>query len=133
MCVQYCGGCSVPLGGRVFSTVGDIMSTVGGYFEYRGGYSGTVGGYHEYRGGVQYRGGTQITERLYPPWYLTAPGTHDITTCIMIFPCGTEYPPRYSTYLPTVLMIFLHSTHDIPYGTQDIPPLLYRVILPRYS
>ena len=28
MCVQYRGGCSVPWG--VFSTVGDIMSTVGG-------------------------------------------------------------------------------------------------------
>ena len=41
MCVQYRGGCSVPWG--VFSTVGDIMSTVGGYLEYRG--------------GVQYRGG----------------------------------------------------------------------------
>ena len=48
MCVQYRGGaqyrggCSVPWG--------DIMSTVGGYHEYRG-------GYFEYRGGVQYRGG----------------------------------------------------------------------------
>ena len=58
---QYRGGCSVPWG--VFSTVGDIMSTVGGYLEYRGGvqYRGdimiNVGGYLEYRGGVQYRGG----------------------------------------------------------------------------
>ena len=38
------GGCSVPWGGvlstvGVFSTVGDIMSTVGGYLEYRGGCS----------------------------------------------------------------------------------------------
>ena len=57
MCVQYRGGaqyrggCSVPWGGfheyrgdilstvGVFSTVGDIMSTVGGYLEYRGGCS----------------------------------------------------------------------------------------------
>ena len=56
MCVQYRGGCSVPWG--VFSTVGDIMSTVGGYLEYRGGCSVpwgdimiNVGGYLEYRGG----------------------------------------------------------------------------------
>ena len=47
----------------VFSTVGDIMSTVGGYLEYhggvqyRGGYHDKCGGYLEYRGGVQYRGG----------------------------------------------------------------------------
>ena len=46
--------CAVPWG--VLSTVGgvqyrgDIMSTVGRYLEYRGGYL-------EYRGGVQYRGG----------------------------------------------------------------------------
>ena len=54
MCVQYRGGCSVPWG--------DIMSTVGGYLEYRGGvqyrggYHDKCGGYLEYRGGVQYRG-----------------------------------------------------------------------------
>ena len=32
--IEYRGGCSVPWG-----TVGDIMSTVGGYLEYRGGCS----------------------------------------------------------------------------------------------
>ena len=69
---QYRGGCSVPRG--MFSTVGDIMSTVGGYLEYRGGcsvpwgYHDKCGGYHEYRGGCsvpwgyhplkfEYRGG----------------------------------------------------------------------------
>ena len=55
----------------MFSTVGDIMSTVGGYLEYHGGvqYCGDIminvgdilstmggvqyhGGYHEYRGGL---------------------------------------------------------------------------------
>ena len=36
MCVQYRGGLSTV---GVFSTVGDIMSTVGGYHEYRGGIS----------------------------------------------------------------------------------------------
>ena len=44
MCVQYRGGIQYR---------GDIMSTVGGYHEYRGGYL-------EYRGGVQYRGGIMI-------------------------------------------------------------------------
>ena len=48
--------CAVPWG--VFSAVGDIMSTVGGYLEYRGVFSTVgdiminVGGYLEYRGGM---------------------------------------------------------------------------------
>ena len=56
MCVQYRGGCSVLWGCSV--PWGDIMSTVGGYLEYRGGCSVpwgdimiNVGGYLEYRGG----------------------------------------------------------------------------------
>ena len=49
MCVQYRGACSVPWG--VFSTVGDIMSTVGGYLEYRGGVQ-YRGGYHDKCGGI---------------------------------------------------------------------------------
>ena len=36
--------------------VRDILSTVGGV-QYRGDIMSTVGGYLEYRGGVQYRGG----------------------------------------------------------------------------
>ena len=45
-----CGGISlVPWG--VFSTVGDIMSTVGGYLEYRGGCS-LPWGYHDACGGI---------------------------------------------------------------------------------
>ena len=43
----------------VLSTVGDTMSTVGGYLEYRGGCSVPwgdimmhVGGYHDARGGI---------------------------------------------------------------------------------
>ena len=35
----------------VFSTMGDIMSTVRGYLEYHGGYHDARGGYHEYCGG----------------------------------------------------------------------------------
>ena len=59
----------------VFSTVGDILSTVGGvqyrggYLEYRGDIMSTVGGvqyrggYLEYRGGYhEYRGGCSV------PW-----------------------------------------------------------------
>ena len=39
------------------STVGDIMSTVGGYLEYRGGVQ-YRGGYHDKCGGyLEYRGG----------------------------------------------------------------------------
>ena len=55
MYVQYRWG--------VLTTVEDIMSTVGGYLEYRGGvqyrggYHDKCGGYLEYRGGVQYCGG----------------------------------------------------------------------------
>ena len=41
--VQYRGGCSVPWG--------DIMSTMGGYLEYRGGYHDARG---EYRGGKSF-------------------------------------------------------------------------------
>ena len=48
MCVQYRGGCSVPWG--VFSTVGDILSTVG-VFSTLGDIMINVGGYLEYRGG----------------------------------------------------------------------------------
>ena len=36
----------------VFSTVGDIMINVGGYLEYRGGYHEYRGGYREYRGEI---------------------------------------------------------------------------------
>ena len=46
---QYCGGCSVLWG--VFSTMGDIMSTVGGYLEYRGG-AQYRGGYHDKCGDI---------------------------------------------------------------------------------
>ena len=68
---QYRQGCSVPWG--------DIMSTVGGYLEYRGGvqYCGGYleyrGGYHDARGGYhEYRGGCSV------PWgevfcYLSTP------------------------------------------------------------
>ena len=57
MCVQYRGGGVLSTVG-VFSTMGDIMSTVGGYLEYRGVFSivGDImthmGGYHEYHGGI---------------------------------------------------------------------------------
>ena len=60
MCVQYRGGAQYR---GMFSTledimmtVGDILSTIGGV-QYRGGYHDKCGRYLEYRGGVQYRGG----------------------------------------------------------------------------
>ena len=49
MSVQYTGGCAVQWG--MFSTPGDIMSTVGGFHEYTGGCS-VHGGYHEYTGEI---------------------------------------------------------------------------------
>ena len=71
----------------MFSTVGDILSTIGvfstieGYHEYRGdvqchgGYHDTFGGYHEYCGACSVPWGTQITKDFsphgteHPPWY----------------------------------------------------------------
>ena len=60
MCVQYCGGAQCR---GVFSTLGDVTRTAGGYlkyhgeFQYRGGYEYACRGYLEYPEGVQYRGG----------------------------------------------------------------------------
>ena len=66
--VQYRGGyhdkcCRYLEYHGVFSTMGDIMNTVGvilstvGDTQYREGYHDACGGYHEYRGGVQYNRG----------------------------------------------------------------------------
>ena len=78
-------------------------------------------------------------------------GTHDTRHVHHDIHHGTEYPPQYSRYPTTVLMITLtvmntprhsrhpHIYHDFPHGTQDIPhmhhdiphgtaPTLYRVI-----
>ena len=59
----------------VFSTVGDIMSTLGGYLEYRGGCSVPWGDIMMHVGdimstveGVQYRGG-KVFCYLSTPWY----------------------------------------------------------------
>ena len=57
--VQYRGGCSVPWGisSRVIlSNVGDIISPVGGYLEYREGYSVLWGDIMSNVVGVQYHG-----------------------------------------------------------------------------
>ena len=64
MCVQYRGGAQYR---GVFSTVGDIMSTVGRYLEYRGGvqhrggYHDKCGGYLEYSGVFSTVGDTMST------------------------------------------------------------------------
>ena len=62
MCVQYIGGCSVPRGCSVHR--GDIMSTLGGYYEYigrcsvhRGDIMMNVGDTMSTLGDVQYIGG----------------------------------------------------------------------------
>ena len=53
--LEYRGGCSLPWG-DIMINVGDILSTVG-VFSTMGRYHEYCGGYLEYRGGVQYRGG----------------------------------------------------------------------------
>ena len=81
--------CSLPLG--------DIMSTVGGYHEYRVEYLEYCGGYLEYRGGS----GSV-------PWQDIMINVGDILSTTEVF----------STVVlmisPTVLMISPHGTHDIP-------------------
>ena len=137
-------GCSVPWG--VFSTVGDILSTMEGYLEYHGGISWVLWGiswvpwgYHEYHGGyrvpwglsstmgvIEYHGGYHgYRGRCSVPWG---------ESFVIWVPHGAEHP--------TVLMISHispHGTHDIspraswyPHGTQDIPHI-YHGISPRYS
>ena len=88
----------------VFSTVGDIMSTVGvilstvGDVQYRGGYHDACGDIMSTVEGVQYCGGKSL----------------------LLF----EYPTVLNT--PMVLMISPHMHHEIPHGTQiskdGIPP-----------
>ena len=65
--------------------VGDIMSTVGGYLEYRGGCSVPWGDIMMHVGdimstveGVQYRGGKSQLLFEYPTVLNTPHGTHDI-------------------------------------------------------
>ena len=60
----------------VFSTVGDIMSSVGGYLEYRGGCHDARGDIMSTVEGVQYRGG--------------------INLLLFDYPHGTEHLPLYS-------------------------------------
>ena len=90
----------------------------GGYLEYRG-------GYHEYHGAVQYHGDIMGTVE----------GVQYRGVKFLLF----EYPTvlntqRYSSYPPTVLMIFPHVHHgiphsvqDIPHGAHDIPPMVLMI------
>ena len=108
MCVQYRGGAQyrgvfstvgdIMSTVEVFSTVGDIMSTVGGYLEYRGdvqyhgGYHDAHGGYHEYCGG-------SLLLFEYPMVQNTPMVLMISPTCIMISPRYSNfkgwYPPWY--------------------------------------
>ena len=138
MCVQYRGGCSVPW--RCSVPWEDIMSTVGGCLEYRGGYHDKCGGYLEYRGGVQYRGDIMSTVGV----ILSTVGDFqyrgdimmhvgDIMSTVGVFSTvgysnnKRLFPPRYWTH-STVLMIsptcimISPTALNIPHGTQDNPP-----------
>ena len=99
---------SVPW--RVLSTVGDIMSTVGGYLQYRGGYHDKCGGYLEYRGGFHIMmhagdimstvGGVQYHGEYHP---LKFEYHGDIMSNVGMF-CTVDIPPMVLNTL-TVLMI----------------------------
>ena len=135
----------------VFSIMGDIMSTVGGSLEYRGGRS-VQWGCHPF---LEYRGGYQDTcEDIRVLWTCSVPWKYsnnkgspqDTTTCIMIcltvlnIPHGTHDIPDDTEHLHSTHDI-LHIYHDIlmvlniPHGNQDIPHgaehTLYMVILLR--
>ena len=79
----------------LFSTVGDIMTTIGGYLEYHG-------GYHNARRGdipctVRGRGNLLLFKY---PYGNEHPPRHDISPCIMISPHSTQItiddiPPQY--------------------------------------
>ena len=101
----------------MFSTVGDTMSTVGGYYEHHrdilstvGDILSTVGGFvstvEEHLEYTQYRG--MISRCTWGDIMSTVGGVHRGSTQITkdCIPHGTEHP---------------HGTHDIPHGTQDIP------------
>ena len=95
--------------GDILSTVEDIKSTVGGYFEYLGGY--------------QYRGGVSMS---------TAGVFSTLGRNLLLFesptvlniPHGKRYPHMYHD-TPTALklqrMVSPHGTHDIPHVHHDIP------------
>ena len=127
--LEYCGGYLEYCGG--------YLEYRGGYHEYHGGYRVLWGiqyrgGYHGYRGGYHgYRGGCSV------PWgesfVIWVPHGTEHPMVLMISP---TYPPWYSWYFPTCIMISPHGTQDIPHiyhgipprysryphGTQDIPP-----------
>ena len=82
MCVQYRGGCSVPWG--------DIMSTVVGYLEYRGGYHDKCGGYLEDRGGCSVPWGDIMS--TVGVILSTVGGYHDACGGISWVPWGCSVP-----------------------------------------
>ena len=130
MCVQYCGG--AQYGGGVFSTVGDIITHVGGYLEYlhyRVGYHdkcegiswvpwvvfSTVGDILSTVGGVQCCGGKIFC-------YLSISTVLNTSTVLMIF--------------PTSIMIFPHGsqiTKDNTPPPHGIEHTLYSVRLPHWT
>ena len=114
-------GCSVPWGihechGGYPEYCGVILSTVGDT-QYRGDIMMHVGEYHDYRGDVQYRGILKyqniFSHGIEHP--------HDIPHVDHDILHSTEYPPWYSRYPLTVLIISSHGTEH-PDSTQGIPP-----------
>ena len=132
-------GCSVPRG--VFGTVGDIMSTIGGYLEYRGGCSGpweyhdkctlstlfstveditsTVGVILSTMGDTQYHGGYHDAHREYHD----ARGGYHVYHGGKIF-CYLSTPTVLNT--PMILMIsptcIITSSHNTQITKDNILP-----------
>ena len=82
----------------VFSTVGDILSTMGETQTYHD----ALGGYHEYRGGVQYCGRKNLLLFEHPQ------GTHDIPLMYHDIPTVLKLQKMISPAVlntPTILMI----------------------------
>ena len=155
MCVQYREGCSIlwrdtminvghilsTVG--VFSTVGDIMSTVENYLEYRGRYfvpwgiswctwgdiMSTVGRYNLLL--FEYHHGTHDT----PPTFIMI-SPHSIQITKDDIPHSTEHPKRYSRYPATLIHSWHWTSRTVlkisPHGTEH--PLgtgytIYRVLI----
>ena len=90
---------------NVFSTMRDIINTMGRYHEYRGGYHKYRGGYLEYRGGAQYCGGyLEYHEGCSVLWGIMM-HMRDIRSTVGNVQYHGWYSNNKRLYLPMVLMI----------------------------
>ena len=100
--------------GDIMSTVGDILSTMEG-FQYRGDIMIHVGNIMS-TVGCSVPWGTQITKDSPMVLMISANGTEH-PTVLKISPTFIMISPMVLN-IPTVLKISPHGTHDIPHGTE---------------